>query len=189
MRGTRKEGWDNPNSGATNGMHCRDPSLTVQDIIDNMLRKQAFGIDDYNPKATVKDLLPVHTHVRAKQKRRMFCEEASLAKDKVPAPTKYQTAIDWAKDPVSRNIKFYRNERRVIADEIMHKAKQPEKTTPGPAAFSSQEGWEFTKGKPHGTTKIKEDIITFVQERKWFADQTPGFKYPSIDLVSFKNKN
>ena len=66
VRGARKEGWENPDSGAANRMHCRDHSLTVQNILDNILRKQAFGIDDYNPKAVVKDLLPVHTHVRAK---------------------------------------------------------------------------------------------------------------------------
>ena len=115
----------------------------------------------------------------------MFCEEASLAKDKVPSMTKYQTAIDWNKDPVSRNIKFYKNERRTNADEIIHKAKQPEKTSPGPAAYSSHDGWQKTLAKIGGTMRIKEDKITFVQERKWFADQSPGNKYPSIDLVSF----
>ena len=123
VRGARKEGWDNPNSGAMNATHIRDQSLTVQAIIDNMLKKQAFGIDDYNPKPTHKDLFPVHTHVRAKAKRKMFCDDAIKTKDFVPAPVKYQTAIEWAKDPVSRNIKFYKNERRTIADEIMHKAK------------------------------------------------------------------
>ena len=53
------------------------------------MKKQAFGIDIYEPKPVVKDLLPVHTHVRAKGKRRMFCEEASRAKDVVPSPSKY----------------------------------------------------------------------------------------------------
>jgi len=191
VHGGRKDGWDNPNSGAKNALHHRpDPSLTVQDILDNMLGKQAWGIDHYNPKAVVKDLLPVNTHVRAKAKRRMFCEEASLAKDKVPASTKYQTAIDWAKDPESRNIKFYKDARKTIAGEIMHKAKFPEKTSPGPAAHSSQDAWRQTLAKvPLGTLKIKEDRITFVQEKKWFADQSPGNKYPSINLVSLQNKN
>ena len=74
-------------------------NLTVQNIVDNVMKKQAFGIESYNPKASVKDLLPVNTHVRAKGKRRMFCEEASRAKDKVPGADKYQSAIDWHKDP------------------------------------------------------------------------------------------
>ena len=99
VTGGRKEGWENPNSTARNGLHLRDNSLSIQDIVDNVLKKPAFGFENYNPKAVVKDLLPVHTHVRAKAKRRMFCEEASRAKDKVPAPTKYQSAIDWHKDP------------------------------------------------------------------------------------------
>ena len=32
--------------------------------------------------------------------------------------------------------------------------------------------------------KINEARITFVQERSYFANQTPGNKYPSINLVS-----
>ena len=77
ISGGRKEGWDNPNSTARNGLHIRDGNLTIKDIVDNVLKKPAFGFEGYNPKPVVKDLLPVHTHVRAKAKRRMFCEEAS----------------------------------------------------------------------------------------------------------------
>ena len=55
----------------------RDPNITIKDVVDNVLKKPAFGMEDYNPKAMVKDLLPVHTHVRAKGKRKMFCEEAA----------------------------------------------------------------------------------------------------------------
>ena len=40
--------------------------LTVTDVVDSVLKKQTFGIDSYNPKAMVKDLLPVKTHVRGK---------------------------------------------------------------------------------------------------------------------------
>ena len=64
-------------------------NLTVTNVVDIVLRKPAFGFEGYNPKAVVKDLLPVNTHVRAKAKRRMFCEEAIKAKDKVPAADKY----------------------------------------------------------------------------------------------------
>ena len=109
--GGRKEGWGNPDSMARNGLHQRDAGLSVQDIVDNMLRKPAFGFENYNPKAVVKDLLPVNTHVKAKAKRRMFCEEASRAKDKVPSPTKYQTAIDWNTSPETRTAKFFTDKR------------------------------------------------------------------------------
>ena len=67
----------------------RDASITIRDVVDNVLKKPAFGMEDYNPKAMVKDLLPVHTHVKAKGKRRMFCEEASKQKEKVPGANKY----------------------------------------------------------------------------------------------------
>jgi hypothetical protein len=95
----------------------------VQDIVDNVLRKHAFGFEGYNPKAVVKDLLPVKTHVRDKSKRRMFCEEASRRHDKIPAPSKYQQSIDWEKDPESRNIKFYKSARITVADEIIARSK------------------------------------------------------------------
>ena len=98
-------------SAAKGGPNKGDHGLSVQDIVDSMLKKQTFGMDDYNPKAVVKDLLPVHTHVRAKSKRRMFTEEAIKAKAIVPSSTKYQTFYDWKKDPVSRNIKFYSDKR------------------------------------------------------------------------------
>lgn len=39
VRGTRKEGWEDPNSGARNSMHARGTTLTVKDIVDNMLKK------------------------------------------------------------------------------------------------------------------------------------------------------
>ena len=36
--------------------------LTVRDVVDNVLRIPAFGFEGYNPKASVKDLLPIETH-------------------------------------------------------------------------------------------------------------------------------
>ena len=89
VHGARKNGWDNQDTTARNGMMMRTTNLSVQDIVDSVLKKQAFGFEGYNPKPVVKDLLPVHAHVRAKAKRRMFCEEASKQKDKIPAPSKY----------------------------------------------------------------------------------------------------
>jgi hypothetical protein len=49
-----------------------------------VLKKPTFGFEDYNPKATVKDLLPVNTHVRSKAKRTMFCDDAIKKANKVP---------------------------------------------------------------------------------------------------------
>ena len=95
--GGRKEGWDNPDSMAHNNLGNRDPTLTVKDVVDSMVKKETFGIPNYNPKPVVKDLLPARHHVKAKAKRIMFCEEASKRADKVPAPSRYQSAIDWEK--------------------------------------------------------------------------------------------
>jgi len=85
INATRKEGWGNPYSTAKNCLSTRHASLSVKDIVDNMVHKKAFGMDYYEPKAFVKDLLPVHTHVRSKELRRTFVEDAIIAKDKVPA--------------------------------------------------------------------------------------------------------
>ena len=189
VNGARKQGWDNPDSTARNGLGQRNShNLTIQDIVDNVLKKPVFGFDGYNPKATVKDLLPVNTHVRAKAKRRMFCEEASKIADKVPAADKYQSSIDWHKDPVSRNIKFYSNKRNMIADDIIHKSKNPAKTSPGPTGYNHYDGWKATLKKTPGNYKKKEDRITFVQEVTWHAHQTPGMKWQYVNLVSASNR-
>ena len=163
VTGARKDGWDNPNSTARNGLHMRDNNLTIQDIVDNVLKKPAFGFEGYNPKAVVKDLLPVKTHAPVKAKRRMFCEEASRAKDKVPSPTKYQSAIDWNKNPTSRNIKFYSDARMMVADEIIKKSKNPAKTSPGPTGHDHYDAWKKTLKKVPGNYKNNDARITFVQ--------------------------
>ena len=141
-------------------------------------------MEDYNPKAMVKDLLPVHTHVRAKGKRRMFCEEAAMQKLKVPGANKYQSSIDWNKDPESRNYKFGKDERLKIADEIMKKSKKPEKTTPGPTGYNHYDGWKYTTKSPMGNYKNKAKRTTFVTESVMNANQTPGLKYQDVSLVS-----
>ena len=90
--GGRKDGWGNPDTTALNSKHRRDPNLTIQEIVNNVLKKPVFGFEGYEPKPTMGDntiYKNPNTHVRAKAKRIMFCEEASKAKDKVPAADKY----------------------------------------------------------------------------------------------------
>lgn len=138
--------------------------MTVNDIVNSVLRKQAFGFDGYNPKAVVKDLLPVNTHVKAKAKRRTFVEDAIRAKDKVPAPSKYQTALDWNKSPDSRTAKFFTTKRKTIADEIIHKSQFKEKTSLGPAGYKDYDSWKYNLRKNSPNLKQKDDRVTFVQE-------------------------
>lgn len=47
-------------------MRKNQHNLTISNIVENVLKKPAFGFEGYNPKAMVKDLLPVNTHVRGK---------------------------------------------------------------------------------------------------------------------------
>jgi hypothetical protein len=39
VRGGRKDGWNNADSTARNGLNLRDNNLTVQNIVDSMLKK------------------------------------------------------------------------------------------------------------------------------------------------------
>ena len=185
--GAPKTGWENPDSTAKNAMGHRDPNLSITDIVNNVLKKPAFGFEGYNPKAVVKDLLPVNTHVRARAKRIMFCEAASKIADKVPAADKYQSAIDWNKNPTTRTIKFYTDKRTMVADEIIKKSQKPEKCSPGPAAHNHYEGWKGTLKKVPGMYKNREARITFTTEATYFAALTPGHKYPSVNLVRSPN--
>ena len=118
-------------------------NISVKDVVDTVLKKNTWGIEDYNPKAMVKDLLPVHTHVRAKQKRRMFCEEASRRADKIPAPSKYQSTIDWDKNPETKTAKFFTDKRMMQADEIIKRSKVKEKSSPGPTGYDDFDSWKW----------------------------------------------
>lgn len=182
--GGRKPGWENPHSNAMNNKGNRG-ELTIQDIVDGVIKKPAFGFQPYDPKPVVKDLIKVHTHVKQKAKRRMFCEEASRAKDKIPASSKYFSAIDWNKSPETRTIKFLSNPRRTIADEIMHKSKNPAKTSPGPAGYGAEAAWRKTLPQFKGSFKNLENRTTFVQESGWKAAQSPGYVHQDIKLVSY----
>lgn len=109
--------------------------------MDNVLKKPVFGFEGYNPKPEFKDMMPINGTLRAKAKRNTFCDDAIKVKDKVPSSDKYFTMLDWSKNPTSRNIKFYTDKRNMIAEEIIHKSKKPEKTSPGPAEYDHYEGW------------------------------------------------
>jgi len=154
VTGGKKEGWNNPDSTARNAFNMRSNDLSIQEIVDSVLNKKPFGFDGYNPKAVVRDLLPVKTHLKNKSKRRMFCEEASREKDKIPAPSKYQSAIDWTKDPETRTLKFLKDPRKTVADEIIHKSKNPAKCSPGPAGHDTFDAWKYTLQKVPGASKV-----------------------------------
>ena len=148
---------------AKNNLANRDNELTVKDVVDGILNKQPWGMEGYNPKPVVKDMLPARHHVKAKARRIMFCEEASMLKDKVPAPSRYQEAIDWKKNPTSRNIRFATDWRHMIADVIVHNAKKPEKTSPGPTAYDDHDAWKYKQKKNIPNYDQRDERITFMQ--------------------------
>ena len=64
------------------------------------------------------------------------------------------------------NGKFLRSHRYTIAGEIQHKAKSPEKSTPGPTAYESVKAFERSssfKRIPAGSLPSGK-IISFAEE-------------------------
>ena len=59
--GGRKEGWDNPDSTAKNGLGAREINYTmsIKEVVDNVMKKPIFGFDGYNPQPEFKDPTPV----------------------------------------------------------------------------------------------------------------------------------
>lgn len=147
----------------------KDREISVKEIVDNLLHKPAFGFEGYYPKPTHKDLIAPTSHKQPKQKRTTFAEEIGIQKGFVPASTKYQTTLDWAKDPSTRTQKFFTTKRYTIAGEIEKRSKKPEKTTPGPFAYKTAESKDYVMSRSPSAVKVNEQRITFTHEREWFA--------------------
>jgi len=72
----------------------------------------------------------------------------------------------------------------MIADDIIKKSKNPAKTSPGPTGYNHYDGWKATLKKTPGNYKKNDKRITFCQEATWHANNSPGMKYPDVNLVS-----
>lgn len=75
----------------------RTPS--VSDIVTVQIKKHDFGIDDYNPKADVRDRIPAETHALGKEKRNYFTTQAAKDKMWIPDPVKYSKVVNWEENP------------------------------------------------------------------------------------------
>jgi hypothetical protein len=102
----------------------------------------------------------------------------------VPPSTKYQTSLDWAKNPSTRTMQFATQKRYTIADEIEIRSKKPEKTSPGPFAYKLAESKNKVLARSPSAVKQLDERITFTTERSWYANQTPGYSFTKIDPVS-----
>ena len=97
--------------------------LTIDEIVNSILKKPAFGFAEYKPRNLVSNNLhPGPSNGLGKQKRTMFCEEVARAKTGIPEPTKYFKPIDWTVNPETKPVKMFKAKRRTIAEEITHKA-------------------------------------------------------------------
>ena len=71
-----------------------NPSFEV--VMDQQLgRRPKFGISMYNPKAYVKDRIPIETHMVGKEKRVFFCTQSHMDKAWVEGSPKYHHDYDW----------------------------------------------------------------------------------------------
>ena len=182
MIGKKENAWANPANGGK-----KANSLTVRDVVDCVLKIPAFGFDGYNPKASVRDLIPTETHRQPKSKRITFAEESQKAHSYVPGAGKYHTAHDWAKAPSTRTAKFFVTKRRTQADDIAHANQFKEKSSPSCNLYDNAAAWKYTKGKIKGTQTNNDARVTFVQESGWKAVQSPGNKFTTVDPVSINH--
>ena len=116
----------------------------MKDVVDNVLRVPAFGFTGYNPKASVRDLIPAETHRQPKSVRRTFAVEHSDQKKFVPGSPMYHSEHNWEKSPSTKTAKFFVTKRRTIADEIEHKSTFKEKSVPGCGDYKHDAAWKFT---------------------------------------------
>jgi hypothetical protein len=107
--------------------------------MDNFMKKEEFGIPLYEPKAMVKDLLPVHTHAFVKKKREFFTTQAARENQWVPGADTYHKKEDYDWGLVSKNrfSKFKCNKRTTIAGELEIKHSKLETSSPGPCKYDN----------------------------------------------------
>ena len=183
VTGNRNGDWSNPNTLARNNINARlgakdslmgkdVKDLTIDEIVNSILKKPAFGFAEYKPRNLVSNNLhPGPSNGLGKQKRTMFCEEVARAKTGIPEPTKYFKPIDWTANPETKPVKMFKAKRRTIAEEISHKAQWKEKTTPGPTGYEEYLAWKYTQPSPRegGTIRSKDPRTTFTAEREWYS--------------------
>ena len=59
--GRRDNAWANPANTAKNKIGHQ---ITVREVVDCVLKIPSFGFTGYNPKASVRDLIPIETHMQ-----------------------------------------------------------------------------------------------------------------------------
>ena len=161
-------------------------NLTVQTMVNSILRVPPFGFQGYNPKSTSKDLIKPISWGTSKQKRTTFCEEIAKKKAHVPAANKYSTMADWTKDKSLVSPVFSKSPRTVIADEIAKKNACKEKSSPGIGHYDDHKAYKVVSPRTIGNFKQNTDRTTFTIESQWYGMQTPGHKYKDIPLVSIR---
>jgi hypothetical protein len=106
----------------------------------------------------------------------------------VPSPDKYNLTTNWATKKIKHEQKANKAPVNSFITQIYHKAKSPEKRAPSPTRYKKAEAWANTSLKAAmrvtGGEKLLEERTTYLAEVVSMANETPGPKYPNMDLVS-----
>lgn len=161
-------------------------SLDLSQTVDLILKRPAFGIESYSPENRPDHLVSPRMFKQQKYKRETFVVSVPKLTARNPAVGKYDTCYDWKTMRPDFNQKMAKAKVNSFVDQIFHKSKSPEKSSPSPTAYKNLESWRHTdKGRRvPGTIKFHEARTTFVVEKEDQANLTPGFKYNAPPLVS-----
>lgn len=101
----------------------------------------------------------------AKGKKENIIEWQARKRKDLPAPNTYKLDFDWNKNP---NGRFLKGKKVTLIDDIL---KQKKLKLPGPGQY------KLPANKIKGLPKSTVDKCQFINDAKYAALQTPGFKY------------
>jgi hypothetical protein len=118
----------------------------------------------YNPKPEQHGQWPAEKHMVSKEKRVFFTTQSHQDKAWVAGSPTYHNEFEWKKDPKFKCSKMLINKRLSIAGEIEHRAKQKEKTSPGPAGYSNHEAKLKNYAKTNGNYTQRDRYKDFIDD-------------------------
>lgn len=100
----------------------------------------------------------------------------------INGPDKYSNIQNWENNLPKRNGMFFRTQRRTIADDIIHKSKKVETSTPGIGKYNPEAWRAEKKVKVKGFYDLKEERITEFDNYLAIHAPIPQNKYELIAL-------
>ena len=161
-------------------------NISLSDHIDMALKKDDWGIENYQPRNPTLNLVASKANLMPKQKRETFMVTIPRQTAYVPGPEKHSQTYNWSEQKPRVTQKWSKSKNISFISAIEKNNKVPEKSTPAPSAYESMTAFKF--GAPgsriKGASKIKDYKYMFTDEIREMARDTPGPIYNIVDPVS-----